>query len=233
MRLLINHLTRMQPGLICTAGLDSVTGLAIRPLAAQSLTTELLEQNGGPLALGKWVDFGDTEFCGQVPEIEDRRFQLENLCAVERASPLELYERCAATAVEQLRDIFGPELEWIIRDPDLPGTAAIPQFGGIRSLGCYWARGASLAVITDVERKKVRLRFVEGPLAFSVAVTDIRLYQADHVTPDLAAMEKFESQIQGCDRLLVAVGLSRARRFTDNTPARHWLQINNLYPPKG
>jgi hypothetical protein len=48
MRIIVNHLTRMQPGYICVAGVDVSSGQHVRPELRGRLTTDLLTLNGGP-----------------------------------------------------------------------------------------------------------------------------------------------------------------------------------------
>ncbi|HMP79749.1 MAG TPA: hypothetical protein PKD54_09885 [Pirellulaceae bacterium] len=240
MQLLINHLTRMQPGWICTAGIDLKTGRHIRPLDGNGLPNTLLDRNGGPLQLGVVVNLGPSEFCGTVPEIEDRKFQIQNLTVVHRLSAEELFRECEKVAQSSLRAVFSDDLEWLFQDlgsraehHDMNaqrswGTAAIAQHRGIRSLGCYWAQSAQLKIIVKEGRPRVRLRFVEGDLGFDVPVTDYRLFLTDQVTPDEPAIAEFNANIANQTRTLVAIGLSRAYRHSDNQPARHWLQVNNI-----
>jgi hypothetical protein len=231
MQILINHLTRMQPGLICTAGIDLETRRHIRPVAGQPLTRSLLSDFDGLLELGRVIDLGPTVFCGQVPEIEDRRFFPEQACVVKPACPIRLWEHSAVVAADKLRSIFGPDLEWYNHSPHYPGTAVVAEHSGIRSLGCYWAQQAELKIVERNEGKKVRLTFIEDDLRFSVAVTDIRCYQADHNTPDEPAIIELSQRIAGQARTLVSIGLSRASRYSADQSMRHWLQVNNIHTP--
>ncbi len=228
MQLLVNHLTRMQPGLICTAGIDLASGRHIRPVADSGLPSQLLAVHGGPLELGRVIELGENSFCGAVPEIEDRRFSLSQLKVVGQYSPEQLSQACEQISEESLRTIFGSNLEWVRHAPDWPGTAAVAQHQGVRSLGCYWAERAGLQIVESEGRRKVRMTFREGGLQFSVPVTDIRLYLPDQVTPDQTAITSMAQAIAQEPRTLVAIGLSRAYRASDAQPARHWLQANNL-----
>ncbi len=72
MQILVNHLTRMQAGCICTAGIDLQSGLHIRPTNPKALSASLLSCHGGPIELGRVLDIGESSFVGSVPEIEDR-----------------------------------------------------------------------------------------------------------------------------------------------------------------
>jgi hypothetical protein len=232
MQLLINHLTRMQPGWICAAGIDRATGRHIRPVAGHGLPNSLLDRHGGPLRLGAVVELGRSEFCGTVPEIEDRRFHIENMTAIQYCHDRDLYRACQEFAEPSLKDIFGDDLEWLYHEATSwsagRGTAAVEQHRGIRSLGCYWAASAQLLIIEKEERRRVRMRFLEGELAFDVPVTDYRLYLDDQSTPHEQAVAEFAARMADQSETLVAVGLSRAYRNTDHQPSRHWLQVNNI-----
>jgi len=230
MQILVNHLTRMQPGRICFAGIDLGSGRHIRPVARTPLTTDLLESNGGPLSLGRVIDLGDSEFCGTVPEIEDRLCQPEQFQVIRSAPPAELHQVCLTAVEHRLQEIFGSQLLWIQHGPGQPGTAAVDQLQGIRSLGCYWAAQADLQIIKAGEKCKVRLSFQAGPRQFRVPVTDIRCYLADHRTPDVARINQLQQEMTDQPKTLVAVGLSRAYHNSADTPPRHWLQVNNIYP---
>ena len=57
MRIVVNHLTRMQPGYICVAGIDVQDNEHIRPvLGREQLTVGLLARNGGAFDMGRLVD---------------------------------------------------------------------------------------------------------------------------------------------------------------------------------
>lgn len=74
MRIIVNHLTRMQPGYICVAGVDVSNGHHVRPVLRGRLTTDLLASKGGPFDMAALVDLGTVECCGHAPEIEDHYF---------------------------------------------------------------------------------------------------------------------------------------------------------------
>ena len=44
-------------------------------------------------------------------------------------------------------------------------------------------------------RSQIRMRFTDGEMTPDVSVTDIRLYEADHVTPDLATVERMKQAL--------------------------------------
>jgi hypothetical protein len=66
MQIIVNHLTRMQPGFICVAGVDVSSGRHVRPVLGRRLTTDLLASKGGPFDMAELVDLGAVECCGRV-----------------------------------------------------------------------------------------------------------------------------------------------------------------------
>src|SRR5918999_4021239 len=75
LQILVNHLTRMQPGYVCVAGVDIHTLEHVRPVLRYGrLTTNLLRRNGGPLDIGSVVDLGAPTCVGRAPEVEDHYF---------------------------------------------------------------------------------------------------------------------------------------------------------------
>jgi hypothetical protein len=75
MKIVVNHLARMQQGYICVAGVDIETFKHIRPvLPSTRLGTNLLVRNGGPFDMAVVVDLGKLTPNPQRPEIEDHIF---------------------------------------------------------------------------------------------------------------------------------------------------------------
>jgi len=233
MQIMINHLTRMQPGLMCTAGIDLATGNHVRPVMGRPLPVNLLARNGGPFGLGRVLELGDSTFCGRFPEIEDRKFNPDSVTVVYQAEYSELYEKCNEVAERSLRNLFGPELVFTATRWGGPGTACIEEHHGLHSLGCYWASKTELKILETERGPKVRMLFEEEGHPFSVAVTDIRMYCDDHITPERDAIRTMQELVASQPELLVAIGLSRPHRATDVQQACHWLQINNLFPEPG
>ncbi len=230
MQIMINHLTRMQPGLMCTAGIDLATNNHVRPVLGKPLPVEMLARNGGPFKLGRVVDLGDSTFCGRFPEIEDRLFQPESVRIVREAGDNELYGLCSDIDERSLRELFGRELVYTEAKWGQPGTACIQEYHGLHSLGCYWAVQPELKIIETVRGPKVRLQFSEDGHQFSAAVTDIRMFDDDHVTPNSTRIKRAAETIAIQPELLVSIGLSRPYRRTGDQIPQHWLQINNVFP---
>jgi len=69
LKIVVNHLTRMQQGYLCVAGLDVNTGEHVRPvLPGQRLPTSLLTRYGGPFDMGVIVDLGAVKATPQRRE---------------------------------------------------------------------------------------------------------------------------------------------------------------------
>jgi hypothetical protein len=226
MQIVINHLTRMQQGCMCTAGIDLETGLHIRPVLDRQMPIDLLSVHGGPFDIGRIIDLGQTRFVGKVPEVEDQLFEATATRHVGDMPPDAFWQLLERSAQEKLGAIFGPALERI------GSTCAINETFGLRSLGCYWAASARLFLEDRSSGRKIRFTFQSGEYAFNLPVTDIRLYTTDHVTPSEAMVERVSARIAALPRVLVSVGLCRAFRKSAEEPSRHWLQVNNIHLPE-
>lgn len=222
MQILINHLTRMQPGYICTAGLELTTGLHVRPVAAGGLTRDLLVESGGFLELGAVLDLGTTRFVGRTPEIEDRMFEPNSVRRLSQTPANQLLEKCALAAGDSVRDIFGDELAVI------GSTRALPEHGGLYSLGCCWAADCELLVVECDNGPRLRIRWRDRDAELITAVADIRFFKSDHRTIRTELVDCANSQLSRLNRTVLAVGLSRPYRKTDSHPPMHWLQVNNV-----
>jgi hypothetical protein len=226
MQIVINHLTRMQQGCMCTAGIDLDTGLCVRPVLDRQMKIDMLSVNGGPFDIGRIVDLGPTRFAGKVPEVEDQLFDASAARHVGDMPQAEFWTLLERHAQEKLGAIFGPDLERI------GSSCAVPETHGLRSLGCFWATDGRLFVEDRDSGRKIRFTFHSGEYAFNVPVTDIRLYAADHVTPSEETVEQVAAKIAVLSRALVSVGLCRAFRKSPGEPSRHWLQVNNIHLPE-
>jgi hypothetical protein len=224
MKIVVNHLTRMQEGYMCVAGIDLDTGLHVRPVLDRQMRIDMLSVHGGPFDIARIVDLGETRFVGKVPEIEDRWFEADSARHVGDMPAGEFWTLLENSAQQKLGAIFGPELELV------GSTCAVVETRGLRSLGCYWASAGRLHVDEKYGRKRIRFSWQAGEHLFNVPVTDIRLYDHDHITPCHAKIEWFNGRIDEQSPNLVSVGLSRPYRKQTDDPPRHWLQINNLHP---
>lgn len=223
MQIVINHLTRMQKGCMCVAGIDLNTGLHVRPVLDHQMTIDLLSVHGGPFDMARIMDLGETRFVGKVPEVEDRWFEVQNVRHVGDLPRDEFRVLLERVAHEKLGTIFGPDLERV------GATCAVNETHGLRSLGCYWVHGGRLFLDASPARRRIHCSWQSGDYHFTVPVTDVRLFGKDHVTPSDVTVDRVAAQIAAEPRVLVSVGLSRPYRKSAADPARHWLQINNFH----
>ena len=226
MQIVVNHLTRMQQGYMCVAGIDLETGLHVRPVLNRQITIDMLSVHGGPFDIARIVDLGKTKFVGKVPELEDHWFDAAAAQHIDDMASGEFWALLQRIAHDKLGAIFGPDLERI------GSTCVVAENCGLRSLGCYWVGGGRLFVDHNRERRRVRFAWQTGNHAFNVPVTDIRLYADDHVTPCDTTIRHVVDQLAALPRVLVSVGISRPYRKSADDPPRHWLQINNFHLAK-
>ena len=210
---------------MCTAGIVLETGLHVRPVLDRQMPIDLLSVHGGPFDIGRIVDLGQTRFVGKVPEVEDQLFRVEAVRHVGDMAAREFGDLLERTSQAKLGAIFGPDLERV------GGTCAITEMCGLRSLGCYWATDARLFLDDGSRGRRIRFSFQSGEYAFTVPVTDIRLYAGDHITPCADSVERIAAKVADLPRVLVSVGLSRPYRKSADDPPRHWLQVNNIHLP--
>jgi putative nucleic acid modification protein with dual OB domain len=220
MHVLITHLTRMQPGYICVAGIQPDTGKHIRPVLNGRLGRTLLRRDGGVFEIGAIVDLGATTHVGEAPETEDYRFSVENLRYRERVRPAEFWKYLDRTSSNKLKDIFGGELEQ--RD----SSCTVDINSGRASLGHLVP--AEISNIEVDPWDKIRIHLSDSKFNPNLSVTDLRLYKEDQKTPRRRIVERAAKQIAKGE-VVLAVGLTRAWAKRGDASPRHWLQINNIH----
>jgi hypothetical protein len=226
-KLVVNHLTRMQKGFICVAGIDLATGQHVRPLLQSQMRKEMLARHGGPFDMGHVIDLGWTKYIGTRPETEDYLFHRSEAKSTGEMPADEFWELLGKLAKRKLGEIFGPDLL-----PRGPQSYAVEEGQGIASLGCYIppSRPQLLLQRRDpLSSGRIRLQFQSGQYEFDLGVTDIRLYRDDHVTPDPDAVQCVAGRLEQGPDVILGVGLTRAFRGAPNEPALHWLQVNNIH----
>jgi hypothetical protein len=227
MQIVVNHLTRMQPGFICVAGLAVDRGEHVRPVTrAGRLTTRLLARNGGPFDLGAIVDLGPTRPVGRPPETEDHAFEPRHARRVGQMPPDEFWDRLQSVSATRLWDLFGRDLT-----PRGNSTCAVDLGKGLASLGCLVPTGSPELYVRPRPGRpaQVRLKLTDGRFPLDLGVTDIRLYAADHITPDDTLVERVAWRLRGGLGVVLAVGLGRATGGSPDYPPLHWLQVNSLH----
>ncbi|MFN8633384.1 MAG: hypothetical protein U0893_05975 [Chloroflexota bacterium] len=230
MRIVVSHLTRMQRGQVCVAGLDVETGQHVRPvLPMGTIQSRMTAVRGGPFDMATIVDLGLTRPVPSPPEVEDVEFTTWHARA-ERLVDAELFwEMLTVKSRDSLADIFGSELRAIGRGVS---RRAVTDLGtGIASLGVLRPRRQPELFLSSKPdgREVVRLRLSDGALSLDLSVTDLRLHADDGARPDVQRVREVAERLGRGVPVLVGVGLTRpfAAR-PDETPV-HWLQVNNLH----
>jgi hypothetical protein len=226
MRIVVNHLTRMQAGYFCVAGTDLGSGRCVRPVMTGRLTTQLLARNGGPFDVGNVVDLGSVRNIGVAPEVEDYRFFPARATVIGVMPDADFWARLGSSARPTFRAVFGPVLQ-----PIGQRSFAVNQGQGTASLGFVKPTIPPDLQIRSRPNKppQVRLRVRDGDIDADVPLTDIRFYGADHVTPDQQVFTAVARRIRGGVPVILAVGLTRPFAGQPNQPPVHWLQVNNVH----
>jgi|SRR5579872_694563 len=223
MRIIINHLTRMSSPYICVAGLDNDES-HIRPVTVGQLHRNLLRSRGGIFEIGAEIEIGAVVDVSSPPEMEDRRFDPANARRIRSLSENNFWGKLLASAQDSLIDLFGEDLT-----KRGSTSCAVDLNHGAASLGCLSPQQQP----TIYRRRRpgkpddIRLTLTDPDLDdLDLAVTDIRFYGQDHVTPDFDVAESVNDRLEEGVPAILSVGLTRP--FPRENPL-HWLQINNVH----
>jgi hypothetical protein len=220
-KIVVNHLTRMQAGYICVAGINLANGQHVRPTMPGRLPVSLLARNGGPFDMAAIVDLGTALYDGSRPEVDDYRFDPLRIQQVETVSGDTFWRYLQAAARPRLSQLFGADLR-------AHGRGCVVAVGhGIASLGCLIPQERPLLAVD--ERGSVRMTLTDGVFSPNVSVTDIRLFQEDHQTPNLTLIEQVNQRMRDTSEIILSVGLGRQWQKPGDSEARHWLQVNNIH----
>jgi hypothetical protein len=221
MQIIVNHLTRMQTGYICVAGINTANNQHIRPVLRDRLKVDLLAVNGGPFDIGSLVDLGQVRYCGSAPEVEDHYFTLQNIRSRGAIPPEQFWQRLRIVAQRSIREIFGPAIKQVKR------ACVVDIRTGNASLGCLIPAAPPKLFVNSYG--KLRATVTDGNFDLSLSVADIRLYEADHKTPKEDLIKQINKRMQDNNPVILSIGLSRPFRPDDDTVAQHWLQLNNIH----
>lgn len=221
MLIVVSHLTRMQPGYICVAGIEPDTRNHIRPvLNRRRLPRALLRRDDGVFEIGALADLGPTSDVGSAPEVEDHEFLSQNLRYGRKLAANEFWGSLITTSRNRLSSIFGDELRQ-------RGSSCTVDIGmGQASLGNLEPQQISYLGINPWD--KIRIHLSDGEFHLDLSVTDIRLYENDQRTPRRQIVESVSRRLSET-RVMLAVGLTRAWKKNGDTAQRHWLQVNNIH----
>ena len=225
MRIVVNHLTRMQYGYICIAGIDPDTGKHVRPTPeGDRWRRPDLVRQGGPFDIAALVELGRASYDGHAPEVEDYRVRPTHARRQRDLTPTEFWDLLSSVARPRLREIFGQDLQQQSK------SFAVAEGNGSASLGCLLLARPPILHLTRPD--EVRLSFNADPQGPSIKVTDLRLYTGNAGSPAMARGEvvgRLNERMRQGVAVILSVGLGRPfQRDGDDTP-RHWLQVNNIH----
>ena len=227
MVIVINHLTRMREGFFCAAGVDYRTHAHVRPLTHDggSLGVNLLARHGGPFDMANMVRLGKTARCGLRPEVEDRRCDPVKAYVIRALEPTEFWELLRGLAKPSLAELFGPELECNGH------SCTVDEGRGTASLGCLIPAAPPCLYLKQRPDRppQLRMRLADGGADLDLGVTDIRLYEDDHVTPAVRKVRELRRRLDSSDGIVLSVGLTRLFAATPGREPVHWLQVNNIH----
>ena len=230
MRIVVTHLTRMQRGTVCVAGLDVATGRHVRPLQPMGvLQSRVTAPRGGPFDMATVVDLGAIRPVPVVPEVEDVEITWWHARAESQIEPGLFWDMLRFVARRSLRDLFGPGLRTIGRSGR---QRAVTDVGsGEASLGVLVPLGRPrLSVARKPDgREVVRMQVWDGELRLDLSVTDLRLYADDGAKPDVTKVREVADRLNRGVPALLGVGLTRPFASRPNEVPVHWLQVNNIH----
>jgi len=227
MRIVVNHLTRMRGGNICAAGVNLRTKEHVRPVLTRGqLTPDLLARNRGPFDIGNVVELRARKRCRTKPHVEDHLFVPSRARLIETFDGEQFWALLYTLSKQTLRDIFGPELIRAGRS-----SAGTRVGKGNASLGCLRPRRKPRICLFGKGEfgPRIRAKIEDGEFDVWVPVTDIRLYQADHATPDRASVDGVRRRMYRPGAVILSVGLTRAYSTSAEAEPIHWLQVNNIH----
>jgi hypothetical protein len=222
MQIIVNHLTQMNQGFICAAGIDLETHRHVRPrLRQNNLTRAFLSESGGYFELGASLDLGWVERSSDPPEVEDIRFNARRVQTLKKPNPQYFWDLLKSVSKNHLAEIFGPDLK------PLDASAVVAEGKGTASLGCLLLDHPPEISLNNQGR--LRLGLVDQNFKLNLSVTDLRFYTTDHTGINPAVVEQANTLIRQGGPVILSLGLSRAWRKGGHTLAYHWLQVNNLH----
>lgn len=217
MRIVINHLTRMQPGYICVAGIDLDTGEHVRPVLTGRLPRRLLTQEGGIFEIGAVVELGAVKYAGRAPETEDYLFNPANAKVVQKLNDKQFWRTISKSAADSLNEVFGDDLQ-----PQGRGLALNLNKGAV-SLGCLrTAKPPVLNIAQFFGKDRLRIGIFDAGIEYRISVTDIRLYEKDQVTLKYDEIRRIRQLLHSGEEAIMCVGVSRAWPKPGDSERRHW-----------
>ena len=218
---MISHLTRMREGFCCVAGIDEERGTHVRPvLVNEQLPVSVLASRGGPFDIAVGLDIGGVTPLRRCPHIEDCVFELDAVREVSRPCGDDFWALLASSARLGLEEAFGPALTRTAN-----GVCSTAEGTGDASLACIRPTGVPVLSVRSRPGRspQIRVLFRDNAGWCDASLTDIRLFQDDHVTPDLDKVNRLPQIMERSEEVILCVGLTREYN------GAHWVQVNNIH----
>lgn len=232
MQIVVNHLTKMSPGFICVAGIDTRTNTHVRPKLHRRPRLDNVRENGGVFGIGEVVDLGRARYVGTPPEVEDVDVADHHVAPRSRVDPAVFWGMLTAVSSDRLQQIFGKDLKRV------GTTAATDEKHGTASLGCLDATRINDLIVERRHtalgpQESLRISIDVGAVALVLPLTDLRFCKL-HCSGDTwlvhhEIVQSVRRRIQDGVPVILSVGLSRPFKPSAADVPRHWLQVNNIH----
>jgi hypothetical protein len=111
MKIVVTHLTCMQRGTVCVAGLDVESGRHVRPVVPMGvLQSRVTAPRGRAFDMATVVDLGLTRAVPTPPEVEDVEITWWHARAAGLVEPTLFWDMLHLLAQPSLTELFGPSL---------------------------------------------------------------------------------------------------------------------------
>ncbi|MBM3315446.1 hypothetical protein FJY71_06370, partial [candidate division WOR-3 bacterium] len=208
MRIIVSHLTRMQPGFVCVAGIDPATGRHVRPVLPGRVLTDMLGPNHGPFDIAVEVELGRVRPQPSPPEVEDCLATPSALRRVRDLPADEFWRLLTSAARQGLLEVFGADFRrhgttWTIE----PGR-------GEASLGCLLPQAPPLLDVCTEDyrgqpKQRIRCHVRDRDGECFPPVTDLRLYCADQKTARQDLIDDLNRRMKAGASAILSVGVTR------------------------
>ncbi len=222
MEIVVSHLTRLNPGHICAAGIEIAASRHIRPVLERPLLlpVRLCQGSSPKIRVRSVIDLHDSKPCGEKPEVEDHECFLAHLVEVRRMQHQEFWELLNRMIKPNLTAIFGSALQQVGKN------FATNAHDGDASLGCIrplYRFGLHLEIDRFENEERLKLLYSARGRVYRLPVTDLRFYTLPEFRIDRKAVNVVNGLFRGSEDVILSVGLTRP--FME----KHWLQVNNIY----
>lgn len=258
MQIVVNHVTRMDPGFVCLAGIQiKDVPHRVGGQASGGLIRGLVQRAFGPASSpppNVWrtptrhirPTAGQGRLSRNFLRSEGGAFDIGAVIdlgpVVYEGRPPEVEDhRFDPSKVRHVRQMPGDHFWSLLEAVSKPTLGEVfgPDLKPNGS-GCTVDMGegiASLGCLRPAKQVavevnafgKLRVKLTDDRRALDLSITDLRLYEADQKSLRLATIGSVQRHMRSGSRVILSVGLTRAWQKPGDSVARHWLQVNNIH----